>query len=139
MAAVTPAPGKSMVVSINTTVLKSSTFRRERSGGEIPLPTSGLTADADGNYEVPHEVGMVTTTAVITSIYDQAAPHHAAPYNLRTGMTVSARFGMTAALLTPARNFKVMSTTDSNDAERTGLWECVLKPATDDSAGYFSA
>lgn len=137
MAAVNNAPGKAMVVSINGNVLKSSTFNRQRQGGEIPLPTSGLVADGDSNYEVPHDVGMITTTVRLTTIYDQDAPPHAAPYNLRTGLTVTAQIGMTAALLTPAVTYKVMNTTDSNDAERTGLWECELKPASDDSPGYF--
>lgn len=138
MAGVADCPGKAMVVAINGTVLKSSTYNRQRQGGELPLPTSGLVPDGDGNYEVPHDVGMVVTTIKLTSIFDQNAPYHAAPYNLRTGVTVTLSIGMTAALLTPAVSYKVMDTTDSNDAEKTGLWECTLKPATDSSPGYYS-
>jgi hypothetical protein len=138
MSAIINAPGKAMVVSINASTLKSSTFTRQRQGGEIPLPSSGLDPDSDGNYEVPHDVGMIVTTIRVTTIYDQIAPPHAAPYNIRTGLTVTGQFGMTASLLTPAVLYKVMNTTDSNDAERTGLFEFELKPADDVSPGYYS-
>ncbi len=138
MSAVSPAAGKAMRVSVNGNVLKSSTFNRERSAGEIPLPTSGLTADADSNYEVPHAAGMITTTVRITSIFDTAAIHSSPPLSIRAGVVATLQFGMTAAILTPAISFVCLTTTDSNDAEKTGLWEATFKPATDDTAGNFS-
>ncbi len=137
MSAVANAPGKAMIVEINGNVLKSSTFNRQRQGGEIPLPTSGLTPDADSNYEVPHDVGMIVTTVRVTTIYDTSAPPHAAPFNVRTGLTVTAAFGMVLGLVTPTVSYVVTNTTDSNDAERTGLFEFELKPATDSSPEYF--
>ncbi len=138
MAAVTPAPGKAMVVTINGSPLKSSTFRRQKTAGDIPLPTSGLTADADSNYHVPHAAGMIETEITITSIYDTAGPFHNAPFNIRAGVTATVRVGMTAALQTPAITYVCMSTTDNDDAERTGLWEATFKPATDSDTGYYS-
>lgn len=137
MAAVANAPGKAMVVQVNGTALKSSTFNRQRQAGEIPLPTSGLTADADSNYEVPFAAGMITTTIRITSIFDINNPFYAAPFNIRAGVVVTLAIGMTASLMTPTVNMVILNTTDSNDAERTGLFEFELKPSTDTSPGYF--
>lgn len=138
MSAVTPALGGGMVVKVNSNIVKAASFQRRRSAGRIPLPTSGLTANADSVYEIPHAVGMVTTEIVIRAPYDTAAPFHSATYLLRPGKTVTAQFGMISTLLTPAISYKVADTTDSNEAERTGEWEAVLVQATDDTAGFYT-
>lgn len=138
MAAITPAPGGAMVVKVNSNVVKAGTFRRNRRGARLPIPTSGMTANADGKYEVPHDIGMITTELVITAPYDTAAPFHSVTYNLRPGMTVTAQVGMIASLLTPSINYKVESTTDENEAEALGRWEATLVPAVDSTAGYFT-
>ena len=138
MAAITPAVGGGMVVKVNGNVLKAATFQRERAAAELPLPTSGLTANADGVYEVPFAVGMVRTRVTVTAPYDTGTSFHSATYLLRTGKTVAAQFGMTSSFLTPSVSFKVLSTTDGNQAEQLGEWQAVLVPSTDDTTGYYT-
>lgn len=138
MAAITPAPGGGMVVKVNGTVLKAASWQRARRATQLPIPTSGMTANADSQYEVPFTTGLITTQIVIRGPINTAALFHLAPYNLRNGVTVTAQFGQTSVLLTPVINFKVADTSDEQDIERLGMWECTLVPATDDTAGYFT-
>jgi len=138
MAAVTPALGGGLVVKVGGTALKCEAFQRPRRGARLPLATSGLTANADGVYEVPHAVGMVTTEVVLRGPYDTAAPFHAAPYNIRPGVTVTLQLGQISTLLTPSINYKVEGSTDSNDAMRLGEWDATLVQATDSTAGTFT-
>lgn len=138
MAAITPAVGGGMVVSINGTTLKATSFRRERSAGELPIPTSGMTANADSQYEVPETTGLIRTRVVISAPFNTAAVFHGGAHLIRPGLTVSARFGMTSILLTPAVNYKVLSTSDGNNVDKLGEWECTLVPSTDDTAGYYT-
>ncbi len=136
MAAITPAIGGGMVIQINGTVIKAAGWDRPRAASRLPIPTSGQTANADGEYEVPHTTGMITTEFVLRGPYDTAAPYHGAPYNIRPGKTVTMRFGYTASLLTPSINYKVERTTDTDEVERLGEWEAVLIQGTDATAGY---
>lgn len=138
MAAVTPALGGGLVVKVNSTVLKCEAFDRPRQGNRLPLATSGLTANADGVYEVPYAVGMVSTEIVLRGIYDTAAQHHAAPYNLRPGVQVTLQIGQTSTAMTPAINYKVDRSTDRNTAMEMGTWEASLVQATDSTAGSFT-
>jgi hypothetical protein len=138
MAAITPAVGGGMVVKVNGNIVKAATYQRERVAAELPIPTSGMTATADSQYEVPFTTGMIRTRIVITAPYDTAAAFHTATYDLRPGMTVAARFGMTSAFLTPNVTFKVHSTTDGNQAEQLGEWQSVLLPATDSTSGNYT-
>ena len=138
MAAITPATGGGMVVKVNGSTLKAATWRRQRAAGELPIPTSGMTANADSQYEVPVATGLIRTRIVITAPYDTGTPFHGAPYTLRPGVTVTAQFGQISTLLTPSINFKVLETTDENDVEQLGKWECTLVPYTDSTAGYFT-
>lgn len=138
MAAITPAPGGGMVVKVNGSVLKAASWQRARRATVLPIPTSGMTANADGQYEVPNTTGLITTQIVIRGPYNTASPFHAAPYTIRNGVTVTAQFGQIAALLTPLINYKVADTSDEQDIERLGMWEATLVPATDDTAGYFT-
>ena len=46
MAQITPAVGGGMVVKVNGNVVKAGTFRRERAAGELPIPTSGMSANS---------------------------------------------------------------------------------------------
>ena len=142
---ITPAIGAGMYVEINGEVLQAGSWRRNRKPGEIELPTSGLDPDQDGNYEMPHDTGFVKTTITVSAPYNQEAPFHDAPYNLRAGLDVIARFGMTAALITPEVLYRVMETSDQNEATASGKgeWECTLMPssqATSDTlpVGYFT-
>lgn len=140
MATVTPAPGKGSIVKCNSTVLKLATWRRQRSAGKLDFPTTGMTADADSNFEVPHAAGLVETNIVIEGPYDTATPHHGAPYNIRAGTSQNFQFGMLAAgPLTPNRSMVVLETTDENEAAALGRWSATLAPATDDTAGYFTS
>jgi hypothetical protein len=138
MAAITPSVGGGMVVQFKATAMKAATWRRERVAGELPIPTSGMTANADGNYEVPHATGLIRTRVVVTAPFNSASTFFSTTFDIRTGMTVAARFGMSSTLLTPSINYKVLSTTDMQDVEKLGEWECTLVPATDDTAGYFT-
>jgi len=138
MAAITPAVGGGMVVKVSGSVLKCEAFDRPRTGARLPIPTSGLTANADGKYEVPHAVGMITSEVMLRGPYDTAAPYHAAPYNIRAGVTVTLQVGQISTLLTPSINYNVERTTDRNEAIRLGEWEAVLVQATDSTAGYFT-
>jgi hypothetical protein len=139
MATVTPAPGKGSLVKVNGTELKLATWRRTRTPGELEFPTTGMTPDADGAYEVPHAAGLVKTRIVIGGPYDTAAPYHGAPYHLRATKTASVQFGhLRAGPVTPARTFVVLETTDENEAAQLGRWEATLAPSTDDSPGYFT-
>lgn len=140
MAAITPAPGKGSVVKVNSSVLKLATWRRTRTAGKLDYPTTGMTADADSQYEVPHAAGLIETSIVIEGPYDTAAPYHGTPYNIRAGTTQSFQFGHVAAgPLTPARNMVVLETTDENEAAALGRWTATVAPATDDTAGYFTS
>jgi hypothetical protein len=138
MAQITPAVGGGMVVKVNGNVVKAGTFRRERAAGELPIPTSGMSANADSQFEVPFATGLIRTRIVITAPYDTAAPFHSATYLLRPGKEVTAQFGMISTLLTPSITFKVLSTTDDNDVETLGKWEATLVPKTDDTPGYYT-
>lgn len=138
MAAVTPAIGFGMVVKVNGATVKAASFRRERSAGELPLPTSGLSANADSQYEIPETTGGIRTRVVISGPYDTAAPFHSDTYMIRPGKSVAVRLGMTSALLTPNVTYRVLSTTDSNEAEQLGRWEATFVPDTDSTAGYFT-
>ena len=138
MAAITPAPGGGMVVKINSNVLKAASWQRARRATQLPIPTSGMTANADSQYEVPFTTGLISTQVVIRGPVNTASLFHLAPYHLRTGNTVTAQFGQTSTLLTPVINYKVADTSDEQDVERLGMWEAVLVPATDDTAGYFT-
>jgi len=138
MAAISPAVGGGLVVKVNGSVIKCAAFERPRAATRLPIPTSGMTANADGQYEVPHVTGLITTEFVLRGPYDTAAPFHAAPYNLRPGMQVTMQVGQTSTLLTPTIYYKVERTTDRNEAERLGEWEAVLVQATDDTAGTFT-
>jgi hypothetical protein len=139
MAVITPAPGKGSIVKCNTVVLKLTSWRRQRSPGKLPFPTTGMAADADGQYETPHAAGLVETTIVLEGPYDTALPFHGAPFNIRAGTTQSFQFGMVAAgPLTPASNFVVGPTTDENEAAALGRWSAEIWPATDTSAGHFT-
>lgn len=142
---VKPAVGMGMYVEINGTMLQGGSWKRNRKPGEIEMPTSGLDPDEDGNYEMPHDTGFVKTTITLTAPFDTAAPFHDAPYDIRAGIDVSARFGMTSNLLTPEALYRVMDTTDQNEATANGKgeWECTLMPsvsATEDDTfpGYFN-
>lgn len=138
MAAITPAGGGGLVVKVNGTVLKTEAFDRPRTAGRIPIPTSGMTANGDSEYEVPHTTGLISTEVMLRGPYDTAAPFHAAPYHLRPGKTVTLQLGQISTLLTPSINYKVERTTDRNQAERVGEWEAVLIQATDATAGTFT-
>lgn len=138
MAAITPAPGKGSYVRVNSNVLKAATWRRERTAGELEYPTTNMTADSDGNYEVPHGAGLIKTVIVISAPYDTGSTFHSNTYNLRAGVTVNVQLGQVPTLITPAIPFVVLSTTDENDVAALGKWEARLAPATDASAGYFT-
>ena len=139
MAVVTPAPGKGSAVTCNGTALKLTSWRRQRAAGDLEFGTTGMAADADGQYEVPHEAGLVNTSIVIEGPYDTAAPFHGAPFHIRTGLKQSFRFGMIAAgPLTPARTLVILETSDENEAAALGRWSATLAPTTDDTAGYFT-
>lgn len=138
MASITPAPGKGSYVKVKSAVLKAASWRRERTAGELEFPTTGMTADADGNYEVPHGAGLIKTVLVLSGPYDTAAAFHSATYDLRAGVVVNAQVGMVSTLITPAINYVVLSTTDENEAAALGRWEARLSPTTDTSAGYFT-
>ncbi len=137
MAAIAPAIGGGMVIKINSNVIKAAGFERPRAAARLPIPTSGQTANADGQYEVPHTTGMITTEFVLRGPYDLNAPFHAAPYNLRPGVTVTMQVAQ-QTLLTPSINYIVERTTDRNEAERLGEWEAVLIQGTDATAGYYT-
>lgn len=138
MSAVAPAIGFGMVVKVNGNIVKAASFRRQRNAGQLPLPTSGLSANADGVYEIPETTGGVRTQYVLSAPFDTGTPFHSNTYNIRPGKVVSVRLGMTSTLLTPDTNFNVLSTTDENEAEQLGRWEAVFTPSTDTSAGYFT-
>lgn len=138
MSAITPAVGGGMVVKVNGNVVKAARYRRQRSAARLPIPTSGMSANADSQYEVPNTTGMISTEIVIGGPYDTAAPFHSATYLIRPGKEVAAQFGMVSTLLTPSVNFKVADTTDENEAERLGMWEAVLVPSTDSTSGYYT-
>jgi len=137
---ITPAPGKGSIVKCNATVLKLTTWRRTRAATRLPFPTTGMTADADSQYETPSEAGLIETTIVIEGPYDTTTPFHGAPYNIRAGTEQSFQFGQLAAgPLTPARTMLVVETTDENTAAELGKWQATLAPATSDTAGYFTS
>lgn len=143
MAAITPAIGAGMYVEIRGNVLKGGSWKRNRKAGEIELPVSGLTPDSDANFEMPHATGFVKTTITISAPFDTATPYHAPPHEIRVGVQLAARFGMTANLLTPEVTYCVMETSDQNEATMAGKgeWECTLMPANDfdgNSPGYFT-
>lgn len=139
MAAITPAPGKGSIVKCNSTTLKLASWKRQRSAGKLQFPTTGMTVDADGNYETPHAAGLIETNIVIEGPYDTAVPFHGAPYHIRAGVVNTFQFGMVAAgPLTPARSMIVLETTDENEAAALGKWSATLAPYTDDTAGYFT-
>ncbi len=140
-----PAFGAGMYVEINGTMLQGGSWKRNRKAGEIEMPTSGLDPDDDGNYEMPHDSGFVKTSITITAPFGIEYPFHDSPYDIRSGIDVSARFGMTSSLLTPDALFRVMDTTDQNEATMNGKgeWECTLMPsvnAGEDETfpGYFT-
>lgn len=140
MAVITPAPGKGSIVKCNGTVLKLARWERTRTPGKLDFATTGMAADADGQYETPHAAGLNDTVITIEGPYDTAQPFHGAPFNIRAGTTQSFQFGQLAAgPLTPASNFVVGPTTDGNEAAALGHWRAELWPATDTSAGYFTA
>lgn len=138
MPAITPAIGFGMVVKVNGAVVKAASFRRQREAGQLPLPTSGLSANADSQYEIPETTGGIRTRYVLSAPFDTANPFHSNTYNIRPGKVVSVRLGMTSTLLTPDTNFNVLSTTDENEAEQLGRWEAVFTPNTDTTPGYFT-
>jgi hypothetical protein len=138
MAAITPAVGGGMVIKVNGTVLKGASFERPRSASRLPIPTSGMTANADGEYEVPNTTGLITREIMLRGPYDTATPFHGAPYHIRPGKTVTVQVGMISSLLTPSINFKVERTTDRQDVERLGEWEALLIPAVDSTDGYYT-
>jgi len=138
MAAITPAAGGGMVVKVGGSVLKVEAFERPRNANRIPIPTSGMTANADGEYEVPHTTGLITTEVVLRGPYDTAAPFHAAPYHIRPGKVVTLQLGQISSLLTPSINYRVERSTDRQSAERVGEWDAVLVQATDSTAGTFT-
>lgn len=140
MATITPAAGKGSIVKCNSTVLKVATWRRTRTPGDLPFPTTGMAADADSQYETPHASGLVNTVIVIEGPYDTATPFHGAPYNIRAGTVQSFQFGQVAGgPLTPAGYFTILETTDENDVAALGRWSCTISPYTDTSAGYYTS
>jgi hypothetical protein len=140
MATITPAAGKGSVVKCNATVLKLTTWDRTRAAGKLPFATTGMAADADGQYETPHASGLIETTIRLEGPYDTAAPFHNAPYNIRTGTIQSFQFGQLAAgPFTPASYFVVVQSTDGSDASALGKWSAELAPSTDTSAGYMTS
>jgi hypothetical protein len=139
VAVITPAPGKGSLVQCNGTTLKLTTWERTRTPGKLPYATTGMAADADGNYETPHAAGIMETVVVLEGIFDTALPFHGAPFNIRAGTTQSFRFGQVAAgPLTPAISYVIGPTTDGNRAAELGFWRAELWPATDATAGYFT-
>lgn len=140
MATIVPAAGKGSLVKCAGTVIKLATWRRTRTAGDLEFPTTGMTADADGNYETPHAAGLINTTIVIEGPYDGLLPFHNAPYGIRAGVILSFQFGMYATgPVTPASNYEVIETTDENDVAALGRWSATIRPNTDTSAGYFTA
>jgi hypothetical protein len=89
VAVITPAPGKGSLVQCNGTTLKLTTWERTRTPGKLPYATTGMAADADGNYETPHAAGIMETVVVLEGIFDTALPFHGAPFNIRAGTTQS--------------------------------------------------
>lgn len=138
MSAIVPAVGGGMVIKVNGSVLKCQAFDRRRSAARLPIPTSGMTANADGKYEVPTEIGMISTEIVLRGPYDTSAPFHGAPYNLRPGVQVTVQLSQNGVLFTPSINYKVAESTDANEAERLGTWDAALVQATDATAGTFT-
>ncbi len=139
MPVIIPAIGKGSAVRINGSILKLTTWERTRTPGKLPFATTGMAADADGNYETPHAPGLIEAVIVLEGLYDTLFPFHAGPYNLRAGVTVLAAFAQLAAgPFTPANNFVVGPTTDGSRAAELGFWRAELWPVNDTSAGYFT-
>ncbi len=138
MPGIAPTLGTGEYIEVNGAVLQAASWERNQNVNMMEFPVSGMTPNADGVFETPHDGNLNKTTISVRGPYNSALPFHGAPYALRKGAPCTARFGQSAALVTPIANYKVQSTRDGNDVVRHGEWEAVLVPADDGEIGYFT-